>query len=183
MTQSLSSVLGARIIYHSDPSDLKKKIALSVVGFVALTSLVIGILALLHSFGIVNISGLGVIPQAAVFSMVVGGGVLLIANCIALVALAFLNKRVKQQMKEALKVDTKTYPEGCQSKDLFDLFDLCPYFQGRPLFSEGTIRKETAVYLLAELVNKKKTLHAFQNESQRDDFAKKIWNSGSRKIA
>lgn len=94
------------IDYHTGVFEWKKNTAMAVVGFAALTALVVGILALLH----VNA---GQIPTASIptqvgLGMTITGGVMTIGDLIALAIFLSKHSNVKKQMEQQLVNDEKT---------------------------------------------------------------------------
>lgn len=73
----------------------RHNLALIAVGGVGLTALVVGILALLHSYQILDVGALGKIPAPGMYALLGGGGGLLLADLIALIVFTIKHKQVK----------------------------------------------------------------------------------------
>jgi hypothetical protein len=143
-------------IYHTGELNYKSKIPLGIVGLVGVTALVVGILALLNSQGVLNLPGLGTIPQQAIYAMIGVGGALLLADLIAFIVLAIKNAFIKSKMNEGINEDLTEIKKMLQFNVVED---------GKSCYSLRTIStpfKASTVFLVAELVGESKTLHIFE---------------------
>jgi len=111
MVQTFSNVTGTRILHHAEPCDWKNKLSLSIASFVGVTCLVIGILALLHSQGIVNVFGLGAISHLPC-AMILLGSLLAEVSLIYLIICGVLNCRMKKDSSQGLKSTSTKGPES-----------------------------------------------------------------------
>lgn len=73
----------------------RQNLVLVSVGIVALTALVVGVLALLHSYKIIDCGPLGSMPLPGIYALIGGGGALLLADLIALLILSIKHKQTK----------------------------------------------------------------------------------------
>lgn len=93
---SIAETTNAEIYYHTDVFHWKINLALATLGVVALTSLVVGILAATH--------GVYIPSQATYGTLIGGGGVLLIESIVLIVLIVRHHQRANV---------TQVSPEGC----------------------------------------------------------------------
>lgn len=174
MSQPISKEIGAKIHYHT-VFECKTKCALSAVGFVGLTVLVAGILALLHMQGILDL-GIGKISSEAIYSMLGTGGALILVDLAASIILAIKHFAIKKQMDSTLRSDLSKPSHGItggpsivkQTLQLtsattpYSSFNVTPYATGSQFCAVAQWSKNT------------KVLHIFADQKSSDNYAKKV---------
>jgi hypothetical protein len=157
-------------IYHTGQLNYKAKIPLGIVGFVGITALVVGILALLNSQGVLNLPGLGAIPQQAIYAMLGVGGALLFAALIAFIVLGIKHAFIKSKMNEVIN-DDLIQPSHNGVSQIENMLKFSNVEAGKSCYCVKVVSARFAahpakIYLVAELVGESKTLHIFETAEQ-----------------
>ena len=191
--------LDAQICYHPGVFTVWKNLGLIAVGLVGLTALAAGILAYLHSQGVLNLPGLSSLPLPAVYSLMAAGGGFLIADLIALIVFAVRHRKTKNLMEKYIENDLlqpcHSDLEGIHDKSrvrnnlrfkssqttldkttetvetIYNLFTL-----ERTESFHNAFEKEVShfFYCIADISQGSKQLHVFSTKQQQLAYEKKL---------